>query len=62
MCNIDLLNGFKYLSKSCLPIQHCSVFFLFFFFFLLDLHKGANAEACSLQPALQSVQAWSRPA
>ena len=37
-------------------------FFLLLLFFLLDLHKGANAEACSLQPALQSVQAWSRPA
>ena len=49
MCNIDLLNGFKYLSKSCLPMQHCSVFFfLLLLFFLLDLHKGANAEACSL--------------
>ena len=47
MCNIDLLNGFKYLSKSCLPIQHCSGFF-FIIFCLLDLHKGANAEACSL--------------
>ena len=48
MCNIDLLNGFKYLSKSCLPIQHCSVVFFIIIFFLLDLHKGANAEACSL--------------
>ena len=50
MCNIDLLNGFKYLSKSCLPMQHCSVFFYYYYFFYWICTKAPTLKPVPYSP------------